>query len=205
MLRVFMAPTFTGRAAFDAKGRALVAQLQKAVGDNFHVMFHHWISFDPKQWRSRWREEDLLSGKCKEFWLHEYLPIEVVTKVLSIYPDCGGAYLCDLDGCCIGNDKPVFSDNLDERLTAWSESWDKCFDSTAMKIDKKRLAEQKFDVRGLAMAKELKRAVGVTSRVIYHYTLRRKTEEVLEDGETKEVPRNTNFRRWALKQARLKP
>ena len=191
-------PMFTGRKEYDEEGRALAMQLQQAVGDRLHVMFHHWEAFDPKQWRYQWREEDLLTGDCEEYWLNEDLPEDVVTKVVKIYPDFCGAYLWDLDGCCIGNEDPAFLDDLDARFTAWSERWDACYDIDNWKLDKARLAEEQFDVQGIALATELKRAVGPTVKVIYYCTLSETTLEVLEDGKTIECPPDTDFRQWAL-------
>lgn len=192
------APTFTGRQKFDAEGRALAAELQRSVGDRFHVVFRHWAAFDPTRWQTQWREEDLLSGSWKDFWIHEDLPDGLEKKVVQIYPDCGGAYLWDLDGCCIGNEDPVFADDLDKRFMAWSESWDACFDTKTMKIDKVRLAHERFDERGLALATELKQAIGQAAKVVFYCNLRESALEVLEDGKTIEWPRETDFRQWAL-------
>ena len=156
------------------------------------------MEFDPKQWRSFWREENLFSGEWKEFWLHEDLPEGIAVKVIRIHPDFGGAYLWDLDGCCIGNDAPAFPDDLDQRFTAWSERWDALYNIETMTLDKAKLAKEGFDDQGIAMATELKRAIGSAARVIYDCTLNKITLEVFEDGRTIEWLRETDFRQWAL-------
>lgn len=192
------APSYSGRKELDAEGRALAGELQHAVGDKFAVNFRHWVAFDPKQWRTLWREELIPTGECKEFWLEDDLPDDVAVKVVKIFPDCGGAYLWDLDGVCIGNENPAFSDDLDKRFTAWSESWDVCFNDKTVKVDKVRLASKRFDERGLALAVELKRAIRNQARVIYCCQLSEPAVEVLEDGSTIEWPSDTDFRQWAL-------
>lgn len=198
-------PLYSKRKEHDAKGRIIAAELQQAVGDKFHVTFRNWVEFDPKQWRSFWREENLFSGECKEFWINEDLPEEIATKVVSIAPDFEGAYLWDLDGCCIGNEGPAFPDDLDMRFTAWSEIWDACYDLDTMKLDKAKLAAEGFDEQGLALAAELKRAIGKAAKVIYCCILRKAALEVLEDGRTIEWPYETDFRQWALDHARQQP
>jgi hypothetical protein len=124
--------------------------------------------------------------------------------VVRIFPDFGGAYLWDLDGCCISNDNPAFPNDLDERFTAWSDSWEASLDTDMVRSDKARLASEGFDDRGVALATELKRAIGLEPRVIYYCTLRKTIWEVLEDGRIIELPRETDFRQWALDHARKK-
>lgn len=196
-------PLFSRRKAHDAEGRIIAAELQQAVGDkDIQIIFRHWVEFDPKQWRSFWRKENLCTGEWKEFWIDEDLPEGIAVKVVQIFPDCGGAYLWDLDGTCIDNASPSFPDELDERFTAWSESWDACFDPATMKVDRARLAEEHFDERGIALAIELKLAIGQAARVIYYCNLREEALEILEGGKTIECARETDFRRWALDHAR---
>jgi len=197
-------PTFTGRKEFDVEGRATAAELQRSVGDRLHVIFRCWVKFDPKRWQALWRGEDLLSGEVKEFWLEEDLSDELAVKVVRIFPDCGGAYLWDLNSGCIGNEDPVFPGELDERLTAWSESWDACFDPNTMKTDKARLAKEGFDDRGLALAAELKHAIGEAAKVVYYCNLREAALEILPNG-TIEWPRDTDFRQWALDHEKENP
>ena len=196
----FWEPKFIGRKEYDAEGRAHATELQRAVGDRFHIVFRHWVSFDSNQWRTEWREEDLVTGETNEFWIEDDLPEGLAVKVVKIYPDCNGTYLWDLDGCCIDNTDPVFPDNLDARFTAWSETWDACFDVKTIKVDKAKLASDKFDERGLALAVELKREIGEAARVIYYCNLSELALEVLMEGTTKEWPRDTDFRQWALDQ-----
>lgn len=193
-------PTFTRRRQFDAEGRKLAMQLQRSVGDRFHIVFRSWEEFDPKRWRTHWREEDLFSGQWKDFWIDDDLPEGLATKVVTIYPDCGGAYLWDLDGCCIGNEDPVYPNDLDSRFITWSDSWDACFDMNTVKIDKAKLAQERIDERGLALAIELKHAIGAAARVIYCCTLQKLSIEVLAEGKTIEWPADTDFRQWALDQ-----
>ena len=106
-----------------------------------------------------------------------------------------------MDGCGIGNEAPAFPDDLDERFTKWSEGWDAHYDTNAMKLDKAALAAEGFDEQGLALAAELKRAVGEAAKVIYYCTLRTAALEVMGDGTTIEWPRETDFRQWALDHA----
>jgi hypothetical protein len=196
-------PLFSRRKAHDAEGRIIAAELQKAVGDkDIQIIFRHWVEFDPKQWRSFWREENLCTGERQEFWLPEDLPNGIELKVVRIFPDDGGAYLWDLEGSCIGNGSLSFPDELDERFEAWSESWAACFDFATREIDRARLAEEHFDERGIALAAELKASMGQAARVIYYCTLREAAVEILEDGKTIECARETDFRQWALDQAR---
>jgi len=198
------APTFTGRKEYDAKGRAIAADLQRAVGDRFHVMFHHWVAWDPTRWQTLWREEDLLSGESEEYWMEEDLPEKIALNVVRIYPDFCGAYLWDAEGCGIGNDDPAFSDDLDQRFTIWSKRWDACYDLQTMILDETKLAAEGFDDQGIALACDLKRAIGQAAMVIYYCTLSKSTLEVLEDGRTIEWPRETDFRQWALDQTQKK-
>ena len=193
-------PLFSGRKAHDAEGLEIAKELQRAVGKKkIQVVFRHWVDFDPKQWRRFYREENLFTGECKEFWIEGDLPDDLAKKVVKIFPDCCGMYLWDLDGCCIGNEDPAFPDDLDKRFTAWSESWDAaCDNSTTFKIDKARLAAERFDERGLELAAELKRCIRDQAKVIYLCTLRKASLEVLEDGNTIEWPYGTDFRQWAL-------
>lgn len=191
-------PLFTGRREFDAEGRSLAMRLQEEVGSRFHVNFRNWIAFDSKRWRTRWKDEDLLTGRSKFCWIEEDLPGNLAIKVLRIFPDAAGTYLWDLNGCCIGNENPAFSDELDERLTTWSNRWDTCYDIKTMRIDKTRLAEERFDEQGVALAAELNRAVGADARVIYYCTLTKAALEILENGQTVKCPRETDFRQWAL-------
>ena len=100
------APEFTGRKEHDAQGRELAQRLQTALGDRLHVAFISWLAFDPNKWRSQWLKEDLVAGSAEDYWIDEDLPEEIVCSIVKIYPDCGGAYLWDLDGCMIGNDNP---------------------------------------------------------------------------------------------------
>ena len=196
-------PLFSRRKTHDAEGRIIAAELQHAVGDkDIQIIFRHWVEFDPKQWRSFWREENLCTGEWKEFWLPEYLPDGIEVKVVRIYPDFHGAYLWDLEGMCIGNGSLCFPDELDERFEAWSESWDACFDLARMNVDRARLAEEHFDERGTALTIELKLAIGQAARVIYYCSLREAALEVLENGKTIECARETDFRQWALDHAR---
>lgn len=191
-------PHFTGRKELDARGRVIAAELQQAVGGRIHVLFHHWLEFDRKRWRTRWHEEDLYSGKCREYWMDDELTEDMAVKVVRIFPDYGGFYLWDLNGCGIGNEDPVFSDDLDKRFTAWAESWDACVNHNPYKIDKARLAAESFDERGIALARELKRAVGKKAKVVYQYTLRRGALEILGNGRTVRWPLNKDWRKWVL-------
>jgi hypothetical protein len=197
-VRDLHAPTFTGRKEFDLEGRALAKELQDAaIGEDIHILFNHWQEFDPGRWAALWRKENLRTGHSDEYWLEEDLPKEVVTKIVHIFPDCGGCYVWDLDGTA-GFDEPTIPDELDARFTAWSDSWDACFDSATMKVDKARLAGEKFDERGLALATELKQTMGWRMRVIYCCNLSEPALEVLGDGQTLVWPRGTDFRQQAL-------
>jgi hypothetical protein len=191
-------PEFIGRKDYEAQGRDIAEELQKTVGARFHVVFRHWVNFDSRRWQTLWREEDLFSGEQKEFWLEDFLPDDVVGKVVFIYPDFGGAYLWDLDGSCIGNEGPDFSDTLDARFTEWAEQWEACYDIHDMASSKARLAEKGFDEQGLVLAAELKRAISDAARVIYCCALRKVKVELLEDDTTIEWPEDTDFRQWAL-------
>ena len=193
------APLFSGRKAHDAEGLVIAKELQCAVSDKkIQVVFRHWVDFDPKQWRIFYREENLFTGECKEFWIPEDLPDKLGRKVLRIFPDCCGFYLWDAQGHGLGNDDPTFPDELDKRFEAWAWRWDEAFDNKAIKLDKEKLAAEHFDKCGLALAIELKRSIRDQAKVIYHCTLRKAYLEVLEDGTTIEWPRNTDFRQWAL-------
>ena len=189
---------YTRRKEFDAEGRKLVAELQRAVGDRFHVSFRSWVTFDPKHWRTLWRDEDLFSGASEENWFNDDLPDEVVVKVVKIYPDFGGAYLWDMNGWGIGNDAPAFPDELDERFMAWANLWDEAYNFDTHQVDRWRLSRIGFDQQGIDLAVELKRAVGTATKVIYCCQLREPALEVFEGGSTIEWPRNTDFRQWAL-------
>ena len=191
-------PDYIGREKLDAEGLVIATKLQQALGERIHVNFRRWIAFDKKSWRSKWREENLLSGSYNEFWMDECIPDDQAIKVVKIYPDCGGAYLWDLNGMCIGNDYPAFPDDLNIRFTKWSERWDDCFDPRLMQIDKARLTEQKFDQEGISLAAELKRHLGHAAKVVYYCTLDRSAMEITESGETIETPFETDFRQWVL-------
>ncbi len=185
---------------YEAEGRDIALELQRAVGEQFHVIFRYWEAFDPKRWKTKWREEDLFTGKSKdEFWLHEDLPENLVNRVVRIYPDYCSAYLWDLDGCCTCNDEALpYSDDLDARFSAWADRWDAAHDIGKRNLDKNQLAAEKFDDQGIALAAELKRALGAGVRVIYYCTLSDAILEVLKDGKTIECPPDTDFRQWAL-------
>jgi hypothetical protein len=193
-------PTYTGRKAFDAEGRALAIDLQRAIGETIHIRFRSWVAFDSRRWRTLWRDEDLVTGESEDNWFDDYLPDDLAIRVVQIYPDFAGAYLWDLNSCCISNESLPYSDDLDARFTAWAELWDQAYNFTAHKADHWQLSRIGFDQQGLDLAKELKSAVGNTHRVIYDCTLRELALDVLEDGGTVELPRNTDFRQWSLDQ-----
>lgn len=195
------APTFSGRQAHDAEGRALAIALQHAVGNRLQVVFRHWISFDRQHWRTLSGEENLLTGKRQEFFTHVDLPEEIAVSVLRIFPDVAGAYSWDLNACCIGNENPVFPEDLDERFTSWAKRWDAHRDFETGKPDKAALAAEGFDEQGLALAAELKGVIGPAAKVIYYCTLRAAALEVAGDATTIKWPRKTDFRQWALDHA----
>jgi len=196
-------PSYSSRKEHDEEGRVIAAELQQAVGDkNIEVIFRHWQEFDPKGWRSYWREENLFIGDCKAFWLDEDLPDELATKILRIFPDFAGSYLWDLEGCCTGVESFGGTAELDERFTKWAEHWDTCtsIEIETMETDVAALAAGHFDEKGLALAVELKRVVGDKVRVVYRFSLRKADAEILAEGSTKEWPRDTDYRQWALDQ-----
>jgi len=194
-------PSYSHRKEHDAEGRAIAEGLQQAVADkNIQVVFRQWMEFDPKQWRSYWRDENLFTWSRKQFWLSEDLPDELATKVLRIYPDFGGAYLWDLDGCCLCVDFVGGTEEFDDRFTKWAILWDHCTSTKTPVTDVATLAAEHFDEKGLALAAELKRVVGDRARIIYRFTLKTVDAEILADGSITELPRNTDYRQWALDQ-----
>ncbi|MCX6906539.1 MAG: hypothetical protein NTY01_00690 [Verrucomicrobia bacterium] len=130
--------------------------------------------------------------------MNDELTEDMAVKVVRIFPDYGGCYLWDLNSGCICNEDPVFSDDLDKRFTAWAESWDASRDIKTHDPDETRLAAERFDERGIALAKELKRAVGKKAKVVYQYTLRRGALEILGNGRTVRWPLNKDWRKWVL-------
>jgi hypothetical protein len=194
-------PSYSSRKEHDGEGRVIAVELQQAVGDkNIQVIFRHWEEFDPERWRSCWREENLFTGKCKGFWLDLDLPDKLATKVLQMFPDFGEAYLWDLDGGCLGVEEFDGTAELDERFRKWAAQWDSCTSTKTAETDVATLAADHFDEKGLALAAELKRVAGDKARVIYHFSLKKTDVEILADGGTKECPRNTDYRQWALDQ-----
>lgn len=194
-------PSYSRRREHDAAGRAIAEELQQAVGEgNIHVLFRHWADFEPKGWRSRWREENLFTLKVKDFWLEEDLPDELVTRVLRIFPDFAEAYLWDLDGGSLGVEDVGGTAELDDRFRKWSAVWEAHLDVKTATLDRNALAAQRFDEKGLSLAAELKRVVGGKARVIYHFILEEAHAEILAGGRTAELPRETDCRQWALDQ-----
>ena len=89
---------------------------------------------------------------------------------------------------------------LDERFRKWAAHWDRCTSTETAEMDVVKLAADCFDIHGLTLAVELKRVAGDKARVIYHFSLKKTDVEILADGSTKEWPRNTDYRQWALDQ-----
>jgi len=167
---------------------------------NIQIIFRQWMEFDPKQWRSYWRDENLFTWRVKTFWLNEDLPDDLAEKVLRIFPDFGGAYLWDADGCCLGVDSVGGTAEFDERFTKWAIRWDHCTSTKTPVTDVATLAAESFDDQGLALAAELKRVAGDKARVFYDFTLKKTDAEIRADGSIKETPRDTDYRQWALDQ-----
>ena len=195
------APSYSHRKEHDAEGRAIAEALQQAVADkNIQVVFRTWLEFDSKQWRAYWQDQNLFTWARKEFWLDEYLPGELATKVLRIFPDYVGACLWDLDGCCLCLEDHGVPAELEARFTKWTQLWESCTNTKNAAKDVATLTAEHFDEKGLALAGELKRVVGDKARVIYHFTLKKADAEILADGSIKEWPKNTDYRQWALDQ-----
>ncbi len=191
-------PLFSRRKEHDAEGRAIAAELQQAAGDKIQVIFRHWVAYDQTQWRSFWREENLHSGKCKEFWLEEDLPDELSEKLLTIYPDFSGTYLWDLNGGSLGVEDIGGTEELDERFRTWSRRWENCVTTKTYKIDYATLAAERFDQQGLALAAELKKVVCDKSRIIYCFTLKKAAAEILADSSTQDWPFERDNRKFVL-------
>lgn len=195
-------PSYSSRKEHDAEGQVIAAELQHAVSNQkIHVVFRHWVEFDPEQWRSFWREENLFTGQNKEFWLEMDLPDDLAIKVLRICPDAAGTYLWDLDAYCVGVEVVGGTEEFDERFSKWASRFNDCqIYNPSYKIDRERLAAEHFDERGLALAAELKRIAGDKARIFYGFTLKKTDAEILADGSIKESPRDTDYRQWAVDQ-----
>jgi hypothetical protein len=127
---------------------------------------------------------------------HNDVPDELAEKVLRIFPDFGiegDAYLWDLNGVCIGVEGVGGSEEFAKRFEKWAYRWDECMNIKTLELDAAKLAAERFDEQGLALAGELKRLVGEKSKVVYDFILKKGTVEVLADGSTRDWPPGINF------------
>jgi hypothetical protein len=130
------------------------------------------------------------------------LPDELAGRVLRVFPDNGDSYLWDLNACCMEVVEIGGTESLEREFEAWARHWDRCFDLRRMEVDKLKLGAECFDEQGLLLARQLKRFVGESRRVIYGFTATEHSVEILAEGGTRDWPPGLDIirnREWLLK------